>query len=224
MRTILIVEDELDILDNNRKALEDAEYIALTAATAARAREILAAHAPDAIVLDIMLPDGNGLDILKELREAGNKTPVIMLTAWGKPSDVARGLKLGANDYLSKPFTYEVLLARVEAMFRNVEQMPDVIEKGRLRLDVMAARAFIGGKDMLLTQKELALLLLFTQHEDRNISAEYLYEKVWKAPMSEDKRTLKKHISTVRKKLGDGNGGYTITAYRGDGYRFEIEN
>ena len=221
MKTILIVEDEPDILDNNRKAIEDAGYAALTAENAAQAREALANHTPDAIVMDIMLPDGNGLDLLKDLRESGSKIPVIMLTAWGKPSDVARGLRLGANDYLSKPFTYEVLIARVEAMFRNVEQVPEIIKKGSLTLDIAAAQARIGGEDLLLTTKEFSLLLLFTQHEGKIIGAEYLYEKVWNAPMRDDNRTLKKHISAIRRKLEEGNGGYTITAYRGNGYRFE---
>jgi DNA-binding response OmpR family regulator len=144
-----------------------------------------------------------------------------MLTAWGEPKDVSRGLRLGANDYLSKPLAYEVLLARVEAMFRNAGQVPEIVEKGALRLDVMAAQAFLNGADMLLTQKEFSLLLLFTQNEDRTISAEYLYEKVWKQPVNDDKRTLQKHVSALRKRLADGNYTYVINAVYGVGYCFE---
>jgi DNA-binding response OmpR family regulator len=219
MRTILCVEDELDILENNRKAIVDAGYTALTAASVAGAREILQNQTPDAVVLDIMLPDGNGLDLLHELREAGNKVPIIMLTAWGKPSDIARGLNLGANDYLSKPFSYEVLLARVEAMFRNAEEVPETVTRGRFTLNIAAAQAFLDGADMLLTQKEFGLLLLFVQNENRVVSAEYLYEKIWKAPMSEDDSAVKTAVSRLRKKTE--GGGYTISVARGEGYCFE---
>jgi DNA-binding response OmpR family regulator len=221
MKTILCVEDDLTILANNQVNLADGGFRVLTAENLAQVRELLSQESPDAIVLDIMLPDGNGLDLLQELREAGSKVPVIMLTAWGEPKDVSRGLRLGANDYLSKPFDYGVLLARVEAMFRNAGQVPEIVEKGALRLDVLAAQAFLNGADMLLTQKEFSLLLLFTQNEGRTISAEYLYEKVWKLPVNDDKRTLQKHISALRKRLADGNYTHVINAVYGVGYCFE---
>jgi len=216
MKTILCVEDELDILDNNRKALEDAGYTALTAANIAEARGILAKQTPDAVVLDIMLPDGNGLEFLKELRAAGNHVPVIMLTAWNQNADIAKGLRSGANDYLGKPFGYEVLLARVEALFRNVGRVPDSVEKGPLKLDVIANQTFLDGMDMMLTQKEFALLLLFAQNEGRCIGAEYLYEKIWKAPIANDDSALKNAVYKLRKKLTDS--GYEIASKRGEGY------
>ena len=221
MRTILCVEDEPDILENNRKALMDAGYTALTASNLTEAKEHLSNRTPDAIVLDIMLPDGNGLDFLKELREAGSNVPVIMLTAWNENADVAKGLRAGANDYLGKPFGYEVLLARVEALFRNVLRVPDTVEKGPLKLDIAASRALLNGQDMMLTQKEFSLLLLFTQREGRTMSAEYLYEKVWGQPMADDYNAVKYQISRLRGKLYDS--GYAITTKRGEGYRFEKE-
>jgi len=218
MKLILCVEDEIHVLENNRKAFTDAGYAVLTAENLAQAREHLQKQAPDAIVLDIMLPDGLGLDFLTEIRAQGNKTPVILLTAWDKPYDVARGLRLGANDYLSKPFAYEVLLARVETMFRNVEQMPEQITRGPLTIDVFSGLAFLHGIDMLLTQKDLALLLLFTKHEGRSLSADYLYEKVWSRPMAEDPQAVKSAVSRLRKKLV--GSGYTIRTKRGEGYCF----
>jgi len=221
MKTILCVEDELDILDNNRKALEDAGYTALTAANIAEARGILAKQTPDAVVLDIMLPDGNGLEFLKELRAAGNHVPVIMLTAWNQNADIAKGLRSGANDYLGKPFGYEVLLARVEALFRNVGRVPDSVEKGPLKLDVIANQTFLDGMDMMLTQKEFSLLLLFMQHEGRVMSAEFLYEKVWRRTMAEDDNAVKFQVSRLRGKLA--GSGYTIIAKRGEGYLFKKE-
>jgi DNA-binding response OmpR family regulator len=221
MKTILCVEDEPKILDNNRAALTQAGYVVLTAENLAQAREHLSKCTPGAIVLDIMLPDGNGLEFLKELRAGGSKIPVIMLTAWSESFNIAKGLRAGANDYLGKPFEYEVLLARVEALFRNVEQIPEVVERGPLKLDITAGRAFLNNVDMLLTQKEFSLLLLFAQNEKRAMSAEYLYEKVWRQAIGDDNRTLKKHLSNLRKKLEDGNSGYKIIATRGEGYCFE---
>jgi DNA-binding response OmpR family regulator len=221
MKTILCVEDELKILNNNRAALTRAGYTVLTASSLAQAREHLAHRSPEAIVLDIMLPDGNGLDFLRELRAADSKIPVMLLTAWSESSDVARGLRAGANDYLSKPFDYEVLLARLEALFRNVEQVPESVEKGPLKLDISAGRVFMNDVDMMLTRREFSLLLLFVQNEDRFMSAEYLYEKSWGQPIGSDYRTLKKHISNLRRKLEEGNCCYKITAARGEGYCFE---
>jgi DNA-binding response OmpR family regulator len=221
MKTILCVEDDLNILGNNRAVLIQAGYAVLTAENLAQARIHLSKQAPGAIVLDIMLPDGNGLEFLKELRAAGSKIPVIMLTAWGESFNVAKGLRAGANDYLGKPFEYEVLLARVEVLFRNVEQIPETMERGPLKLDITAGQAFLDGVDMLLTQKEFSLLLLFAQNEECAMSAEYLYEKVWRQTIGDDNRTLKKHLSNLRKKLEDGNSGYKITATRGEGYCFE---
>ncbi len=218
-RTILCVEDERRILENNRKAFADMGYKVLTAETLAHAREYLARESPDAIVLDIMLPDGNGLDLLSELRANGNQVPVIMLTAWGKPEDVARGLKAGANDYLPKPFEYKVLLARVEAMLRNVEQLPQVLTRGALTLKIMSDEAYCSGENLNLTQKEFSLLVVFVQHQGRIMSAEYLYEQVWGKPMAGDPNAVKKAISNLRKKLS--GCGYTVSnEYRG-GYRFE---
>jgi DNA-binding response OmpR family regulator len=185
----------------------------------AAAKECLAKTRPDAIVLDIMLPDGNGLEFLKELRSSGVSIPVIMLTAWNKNTDIAKGLRAGANDYLGKPFDYEVLLARLAAMFRNMEQVPDKIEKGPLKLDVIATQAFLRGADLLLTQKEFAVLLLFAQHEGRALSAEYLYEKAWGQSMEKDSQALRKTIYNLRRKIE--NSGWRIQWTRDEGYCFE---
>jgi DNA-binding response OmpR family regulator len=221
VRTILCVEDELKILNNNRVALTRAGYEVLTAMNLAQAREHLSRGPCGAIVLDIMLPDGNGLDFLMELRAAGSKIPVIMLTAWGENADVARGLRAGANDYLGKPFDYEVLLARVEALFRNVEQIPESLEKGPLKLDIAAGRAFLNGADMLLTQKEFSLLLIFAQNEGRTMSAEYLYEKIWGQPMANDANAVRIAVSRLRKRLS--GTGYSLNSEHKEGYRFAIE-
>lgn len=219
MKTILCVEDEPHILENNHKALADNGYNVLTAERIAEARERLARQTPDAIILDIMLPDGLGLDLLTELRAGDSKIPILLLTAWGKPSDVARGLKLGANDYLSKPFDYEVLIARVETMFRNVEQLPERLAYGKLSFDVLSGQAFADGVDLVLKPKEYALLLLFAQNPRKILEADELYKKVWKTPLAGDKNTLQATISSLRKKINIH--GFDINILRGKGYYFE---
>lgn len=221
MKTLLCVEDERTLLKNNREFFERLGYRVLPAETLLEARRWLITHTPDAILLDIMLPDGNGLDLLQELRAKGSTLPIIMLTAWGEPQDVSRGYRLGATAYISKPFDYEAVQAAIESIFQSREQVPDVIRKGPLTLKLSPMIALLFEVDMLLTQKEFALLLLFVQNEGRAIRAEYLYERVWNAPMGEDNRTLKKHISSLRKGLEEGNSGYTIASIRGEGYRFE---
>jgi DNA-binding response OmpR family regulator len=203
VRTILCVEDEVKILNNNAKALGDDGYNVLTAETVAQAKEHLAKTRPDAIILDIMLPDGNGLEFLAELRSQGNKILVLLLTAWGKPSDIARGLRAGANDYISKPFEYEVLLARLETMFRNAEEMPETITRGAVKLNNSSMAVYVNGENAGLTPQEFSLLKFFIQNENRFLKAEYVYEKVWGQPMAGDNNAVKIAVSRLRKKLED---------------------
>jgi DNA-binding response OmpR family regulator len=220
-KLLLCVEDDKTLLRNSREFLERRGYRVLSAETLKEAREHLSKEKPDAIFLDIMLPDGNGLDLLTELRAAGSKVPVIMLTAWGEPKDVSRGYRLGATAYLSKPFEHEAVLAAVEGIFDRMQTMPEVIEKGSLTLQMASMIAFMNGADLRLTQKEFALLLLFIQNEGKALSAEYLYEKVWGQSMNNDTRAVKLQVSNLRTKI-EGSG-YAISAVRGKGYRFERE-
>jgi len=219
MKTILCVEDETKILYTNKKMLTHDGYIVLTAENLAQAREHLANTTPDAIVLDIMLPDGNGLDYLQELRAAGCKIPIIMLTAWNRSNNIARGLELGANDYLGKPFEYEVLLARIKALFRNIEQIPEFIIKDNFTLKVRSMEVSIGNDRIKLPPVEFFLLLLLLENEHKVLKAEYLYEKVWGAEMIDDPAAIKNAVSRLRKKIE--NSGYTISAVYGEGYQFE---
>ncbi len=217
---ILLVEDNEQIVRGNERMFARKGYGTAAALTLAAARRAMREQPPDLIVLDIMLPDGSGLDFIAELRQA-SRVPVLLLTGLTTPEDVVRGLKAGGDDYLTKPYDFEVLLARAQALLRRAEQIPEMLTRGRLTLDVAAGIAALDGTDLLLTQKEFALLLLFTQNGERIISNEYLYEKVWKQPMLGNNQALKKTLYRLREKIK--GSGWRIDLSRGEGYSFERE-
>ena len=149
MKDILLVEDNRHILDGNRYFLEKAGYTCAAAETIAGAKEIIGEETPRLMILDLMLPDGNGLDLLSELRASTNPAlsgmPVLILTGLGSNPDVVRGLSAGGDDYLPKPYDYEVLLARVKALMRRsgmnrAERSGDIIERGALKLDILSSQ------------------------------------------------------------------------------------
>jgi DNA-binding response OmpR family regulator len=221
-KLILLVEDNKEVQNLNRRMLEDEGFTVATAMTLADARAFVEREKPNAIILDIGMPDGDGRNFLREIR-AGNsaaaKVPVLILTGYGKNADVVAGFESGCNDYLAKPYTFSVLFMRAKELLSRTERLPDVLQKGPLRLDVVSGLASLGGKDLRLTQKEFSLLLLFAQNEGKTVSAEYLYEKVWKQPLAWDKNAVQTAISKLRKKIEDA--GYGITIIRGQGYVFE---
>jgi DNA-binding response OmpR family regulator len=217
------VEDNLKLLSLNSRILEGAGPRALTARNLAEARAHLKSAAPDVVVLDIMLPDGNGLDFLAELRGVC-AAPVLFLTAKTEKEDKLAGLRAGGSDYITKPYDIDELRERVSAFLRLIRDKgkpPDRIAFGSLTLDLISNQAFADGRDILLTQKEFALLLFLAQRENEVFSAEHLYEKVWNASAAGDARAVKYQLSNLRKKL-EGSG-YTVAAERGEGYRFETE-
>lgn len=220
MKRILLVEDNEQIMRGNERMLSRRGYEVVTALTLAQARSAIQVQIPDLFVLDIMLPDGSGLDFMAELRQY-SQVPILLLTGLTTPEDIVRGLSQGGDDYLAKPYDFGVLLARVEALLRRAENIPEKLVRGRLCLDVAADVATFDGNDLLLTQKEFVLLLIFVQNEERFISAEYLYEKAWKAPLSGDSQALKKVIHRLREKIA--GSGWRIEWSRGEGYSFGKE-
>ena len=176
-KRILLVEDNEKIMQGNKRMLEWEGYTIDTAATLAEAHAMLAYKRPDLIVLDIMLPDGSGLDLMRQLRGSTNAgIPILLLTGLTAQEDILHGLRSGGDDYLTKPYDFKILLARIEALLRRSERVPERLTKGCLTLDVAAGAAFMDGKDLLLTKKEFALLLIFIQNPHRFIDGEYLYE------------------------------------------------
>jgi DNA-binding response OmpR family regulator len=218
MHNILLIEDDREIQENNKDLLESATYAVRTAMNLAEAREQISKETPDIIVLDIMLPDGSGLDFIKEI----NDIPVLLLTALGETDDIVKGLKAGGDDYLAKPYDDNILLARIESLLRRTEsRVPKTLTKGPLSLDIIARRAYIDNNDLLLTHKEFACQLLLAQNEGHIISAATIYEQIWRQKLEDDKNTLKATISTLRKKIKPS--GYAITVSREQGYTFMLD-
>ncbi|MCL1819606.1 MAG: response regulator transcription factor [Oscillospiraceae bacterium] len=216
-KTILLVEDNPKVMWINTEVLESQGAAVLSAENLAEARRILAEKFPNAAVIDIMLPDGSGLDLLREIR-AVSALPVLLLTAKGESADVVTGLSLGADDYLAKPYDIDVFAARVEALLRRARTVNENIAVGQLRFDLLSNQAVYGGKDLLLTQKEFSLLLMLTQNEKKTLAAEYLFEKVWGQPLNNDTSALRLQISNLKKKLFAVTEDITIETTRGEGY------
>jgi len=223
-KAILLVEDDVSLNKINRVALEAEGYAVFAALNLTQAREHLETITPDLIVLDVKLPDGTGFDLCKELREQSryDGVPILFLTSVTDQTGEMEGLHSGGNDYLRKPYGIELLRTRVNNLFKLRESQPlRDITLGPLTLKVKTMMAYLHGKDMGLKPKEFALLLAFMENEGQVMSAERLYETVWETTMNDDNRTLKKHVSDLRKKLEDS--GYAIKASYSEGYRFEPE-
>jgi len=217
MYSILIVEDNAKIRRLNKKLLEHSGYDVRLASNLAQARQSIGESVPDMIVLDIMLPDGNGLDFLVELRNKNNEIPILLLTALGANEEKVQGLKLGGDDYLAKPYDNNEFLARIEAILRRSHRA--IIKCGTITINKNLQRAYINGCDILLSRIEYALLLLLIQNENKIVSAEYLYESAWDMPLNNNTRTLQRQLSNLRKKIEPA--GYSIATKREKGYRFE---
>ncbi|MGC4019067.1 MAG: response regulator transcription factor [Muricomes sp.] len=218
---ILLIEDNKQILDGNKYFLERSGYTVDVALTLSQAKEQMDRRMPSLIILDIMLPDGNGLDFLKELRQSSN-IPVLLLTSLGGASDIVDGLTSGGDDYLPKPYDFNIFLARVKALLRrSKDKIPDIVQRGALKLDVLSGKAFLEEEDLLLTPKQFALLLLLLRNEGEVLSPEYLYETVWKQPITGDSNALWKQMSHLYTKLADKRG-IELTLFRGKGYCLEI--
>ena len=222
MKTILGAEGKYSTIEKNRKSLEYCGYTVITTNTIAQAREYIIRINPDAIVLEHRLSDGFfGLDLLKELRKNDNVTPILLISAQNKQSDIVHGLRAGANDCISKHVACEMLLAHIESLFRNAQRVPERVTCGTLSFDIFSSQAFIKDVNMMLNPKEFALLLLFSQNENKTMHAEYLYRKVWGEPMIYNKNALHTMVSRLRRKLE--STGYFIHSLYGDGYVFNAK-
>ena len=223
---VLVVDDEPMIREVVTRYLELDGFRVQEAADGETARRMLAAHRPDLVVLDVMLPGADGLQVLREIRAAGD-TPVILLTARADEVDRILGLELGADDYVVKPFSARELAVRVRNVLRRTAppvSAPDaVLEHGGLRIDTQAREVAIGGRAVELTPKEFELLCTLAAEPRRVFSRRQLLERVWdSAPEFQDPATVTVHVGRLRQKLEQNpDDPQWITTVWGVGYRFE---
>lgn len=217
MIKILIVDDEKPICDLIDMNLSAAGYYCKTVQDGLKAIDLIEKEKFDLILLDIMLPGADGFDIMEYIRPL--KIPVIFITAKNDVSDKVRGLKLGAEDYLAKPFEVLELVARVEVVLRRFHKTDTCLQAGDVMVDMEARRVMKSGKEIVLTNKEYGLLVLFIQNKNIALYKETLYEKVWEDEYFADSRTLELHVQRLRRKMGWEKN--LVAVYK-VGYRLEI--
>jgi DNA-binding response OmpR family regulator len=219
---VLLVEDEASISEPFSRALAREGFLPVVAATVAEARALLEQREPDIVLLDLMLPDGDGRDLAREVR-AKSQVPIIMLTARGSEVDRVVGLELGADDYVVKPFAAAEVIARIRAVLRRSRQQepPGRLTAGDVTIDVAARRAWLGERELSLTRKEFDLLARLARSAGQVVTREDLMSDVWDENWFGSTKTLDVHMTALRRKLGeDPAAPRHIQTVRGVGFRF----
>lgn len=221
--TVLVVEDEPAVRRAIGRALGAGGFDPVLVATAHDARTELADADPDALVLDRVLPDGDGVELCHALRADGWRGPILMVTARAEIVDRIAGLDAGADDYLPKPFDVGELLARLRALLRRVEPEPARLEAGDLHLDVVERRVrWAGGESVELTHTEAALLAVLMRHAGRALSRRQLFEQAWGYDYGPGGGTLAVYVGYLRRKLQVAGAPSTIRNVRGHGYGLDV--
>ena len=217
---ILIVEDERRIGLLLKKSLMEQAYTATWVRTCAEARDALCESQYDTIVLDLGLPDGDGLDLLMEWRRSGFLEPVLILSARDTVEDRIKGLDRGADDYLDKPFSIAELISRVRSLLRRQATSKEtVLERGGLRMDLASRGVTLDGNTVDLTIREFALLEVFLHHTGRVLSRSFISEKIWGTDSEDESKLLDVYMSKLRGKLERDAGKILFKTVRGVGYQ-----
>jgi two-component system response regulator RegX3 len=223
---VLIVEDEPGLAESVRYALESEGFDVMVAATGLNGLEVARTAGPDLVLLDLMLPEMSGLDVCRQIR-ASSDVPIIMLTAKDSEADKVTGLELGADDYMTKPFSMRELIARVRAHLRRASktgllaESNEVLRGGPIELDIDAHVARLDGEEVELRPKEFELLESLMRRKNRLAARHTLIDEVWGPSYFGDTKTLDVHIKRLREKLeADSSSPKHIVTVRGLGYKF----
>jgi DNA-binding response OmpR family regulator len=226
-RTVLVVEDDPALRNGLTELLTDEGYRVLTARDGRAALDLALERDPDVIVLDVMLPKMNGTEVCRRLHEARIRGAILMLTAKAGERDRVTGLRAGADDYLTKPFSIEELLLRVKALMRRTPANDDRVKRfafGEIALDFEKFEATRGGKPFELTPREFKMMRLFCEEPGRAVSRNELLDKVWGYDAFPTTRTVDNHIVKLRKAIEpDPANPVHIVSIRGVGYKFVAE-
>src|SRR6201996_8056770 len=227
MSNICLVEDEQKVAAFISKGLEENGYKLSIARDGASAKVLLGKNSFDLIILDVMLPDINGIELCRQIRFTDTKTPILMLTALDQVQNKVSGLKAGADDYLVKPFHFVELLARIEALLRRqnaVEAADHILTFHELKLDTWSNVAERAGQQIALTAKEYTLLELFMRHPNKVLSREYIAEQVWNIGFDTGTNFIDVYVNYLRKKIEKGFQNKLIHTAIGMGYILKSES
>jgi len=228
VKTILIIEDDVSILRGLKDNLEYEGYIVVTETNGEKGLELALEKIADLILLDIMLPGMNGYEICRKIKKEKPELPIIMITARGSEMDKISGLDIGADDYVTKPFSIPELLARVRAIFRRTSQVYNIPEKysyGIIKFDFKKYQVFRNNKEINLSSKEFAIMKYFIKHEGETIHRHDLLNEVWGFKVMPTTRTVDNFVLDLRKKLEENpSKPKHIVSVRGIGYRFNSLN
>ena len=221
---ILMVEDETRLADAVKKGLGEEGFAVETAESAEAAEPIIARGALDLIVLDLQLPGKNGLDLLRELRAGGNQTPVLILTAHGSLEERVAGLDVGADDYLTKPFAFAELVARIKALARRPRaKSSPILKVGDLEFDTIKRRAKIGEHSLNLSPKEKMLLELLMRHAGQVVTRDMIAETVWDSNYNSLTNLIEVFVNRLRQKIDPRADRSLIVTVRGEGYTMRAD-
>jgi heavy metal response regulator len=221
---ILLVEDESNVAAFIKKGLEEEFYTVDAAENGSEGLSMATINDYDLILLDIMLPGMNGIELCRELRQRGMKVPILMLTAKDSVSSRVEGLESGADDYLTKPFAFSELLARIKALLRRASESVRELYLEDLRMDLLSRRVYRGGKEIVLTPKEFSLLEYLLRKKGRVLSRTQMIENIWGYNFDPNSNVVDVHIKYLREKIDTGFEKKLIHTVRGAGYILKAEN
>lgn len=215
---VLVVEDEKGIADFLKDGLEEEAFAVDIALEGREGLQMAEVNDYDLILLDWMLPGISGIELCRQLRKSKNNIPIIFLTAKDTVQDAVFGLESGANDYIRKPFEFEELLARIRVQLRVSNNEHSLLKLGDIELNLDTHQAFKGSKEVILTQKEFALLEFLLRNKGKVCTRTRIIEHVWDIHFEADTSVIDVYINFLRKKLDDGSGRSFIHTVRGAGY------
>ena len=218
---VLIVEDEAKVSSFLERGLKEEGYEVSLAADGAQGWQLASTNQYDLFVVDWMIPQFSGVELCKKIRGAGVTVPIILLTAKDSTDDKVAGLDAGADDYITKPFSFDELLARIRALMRRPAKVQEEthLESGSLKLDLLKRHVYVGGVKVTLSQKEFKLLEFLLRHKDSPVSRTQIAEQVWDLQFDPMSNTIDVYINFLRKKIDTAQSGCRIETVRGVGYR-----